>query len=498
MMQPLVGTALAVLLFIGLFAGVRLLYGRFQSKVPLTFLLAYFAGAVLIALYFALIGGAVGLVRVAPEDLAWVRFVIGVVVAYAVLAVLDDLLFAAYLVGRKGLYLPRALRVTLQLALLGVIGLVLLRTLLDINVIALVAVPTVLTAVIGFALKDTLARLFEGISLGRLMQVGDWVSIGGREGRVMDIDLGHVTLQTRDDDRLIVPNNIAAGQEIVNYSQPDRRHACSVTVEAAYRHAPTRVAELLINTIRNAPSVARDPEPQVFLDAYNESGVQYRVKFWIRDYVDRFRIESEVRTYIWYAFERQTIEIPFPQRVVHAAAAAPDADGDRRRLAGRLAQIDFLGDLSEEELGRITAAAARRVYLPGEVVIREGETDAEFFYIEQGAATVSVGAGAAARPVAVLRPGEYFGEMSLLTGEPRSATVTATLELHVLVIDKAVMQMLVRANPSLAERIGASLAARQAVLAQVRQETPATAAATMALPRLGDSFAERIRRFLGR
>jgi small-conductance mechanosensitive channel/CRP-like cAMP-binding protein len=437
--------------------------------------------------------------QASPQDLAWVRFVIGLVVTYAVLAALDDLLFAAYLVGRRGLYLPRALRVTLQLALLGVIGLLLLRTLLDINVIALVAVPTVLTAVIGFALKDTLARLFEGISLGRLMQVGHWVSIGGREGRVTEIDLGHVTLQTRDDDYLIVPNNIAAAQEIVNFSQPDRKHACSVTVEAAYRHAPMQVAELLAQTIRNAPNVLRDPEPQAYLDAYNESGIQYRVKFWIRDYVDRHRVESEVRTYIWYAFDRHGIEIPFPQRVVHTTAATvPDPDGDRRRLAARLAEIDFLAGLSDEEIDRIAAAVARRVYLPGEVVIREGDSGAAFFCIEKGTAAVSVGTGASARPVAMLRAGEHFGEMSLLTGEPRSATVTATLELHVLVIEKAVMQALVRANPSLAERIGASLAARQATLAQVRQETPAAAAAAAGRPRLSDSFAERIRRFLGR
>ena len=174
-------------------------------------------------------------VRLSQAEIGWFRFAIGLGIALSCLIVLDHLLLEGYLVQKRGLYLPGPLRIAIQVALLAIVGLILLRTALKINVIALVAVPTVLTAVIGFALKDTIARLFEGIMLGRIMHIGDWVNLVGREGQITNISLGHVTLQTREGDWLMVPNNLVAQKEIVNYSRPTRQHLCSVTIEGRVR-----------------------------------------------------------------------------------------------------------------------------------------------------------------------------------------------------------------------------------------------------------------------
>jgi small-conductance mechanosensitive channel len=495
MTAAIVTTIVALALLVGVFLGVRLLYLKSRRPVSLTFLGLYLLTTLLIVAYFLVTDPNISPWRLGQAETDWFRFVIGAGVTASVLIVLDHLLLKGFLVDQRGLYLPGPLRLAIHGAVIIVIGLILLRTVLRINVIALVAVPTVLTAVIGFALKDTLTRLFEGITLGRLMHIGDWVSLVGMEGRVVSISLGRVTLQTRAGDYVTVPNNIVAQKEIVNYSQPTRSHMCCVAIEAAFADAPTRVVEVCRRAAAAVPGVL--PEPQAFVAAYRDSGIEYRVCFMLDDYAQRYRIESDVRSYLWHAFRREGIEIPFPVRELRQPAAAmPTAEERRAAARARLAAVDFLAGLSPAELERVAATATTRVYLRGEAVVREGETGTDFFCIERGSATVSVVADGRAREVATLTEGQYFGEMSLLTGEPRAASVTAANELHVLVIGKPVMRQLLAANPALAEHLAQPLAARQTALQQARAVVHEAGGAAVAPARHG--LADRIRHFLGR
>lgn len=495
MTAAIVTIIVALALLIGVFLGVRVLYLKSRQPVSLTFLALYLFTTLLIVAYFLVTDPNVSPWRLGQTETDWFRFVIGLGVTASVLIVLDHLLLKGLLVERRGLYLPGPLRLAIHGAVVIVIGLILLRTVLHINIIALVAVPTVLTAVIGFALKDTLTRLFEGITLGRLMHIGDWVSLVGIEGRVVDISLGRVTLQTRAGDHVTVPNNIVAQKEIVNYSKPTREHMCCVSVEASFADSPTRVLEVARRAAAAVPGVL--PTPQAFVAAYRDSGIEYRVCVMLDDYGERYRVESDVRSYLWHAFRREGIEIPFPVRELRQPAAATQTEAERRAAVhARLAAVDFLAGLSPEELDRLAAAATPRVYLRGEPVVREGETGAEFFCIERGAATVSVTTDGRTHEVATLAEGQYFGEMSLLTGEPRAASVTAAGELHVLVIGKPIMQQLLAANPALAERLAQPLAARLSALQQARAVAHEAGAAVPAPAKSG--LAERIRRFLGR
>lgn len=493
----LIAAIITVTVLFALFVGVRGLYVKCGRPVPVPLLAIYLLSLVLLAGYFLSGDPVLSPVRLTRQEEAWWRFAIGLGFTLSVLIALNHLLLEEYLVRQRGLYLPGPLRLAIQATLFAVVGLVLLRTVLNINLVALIAVPTVLTAVIGFALKDTLTRLFEGIVLGRLMRVGDWVSIVGKEGQVVDITLGHVTLRTRDDDHVTVPNNVVAQKEIVNYSKPTHQHLCGVEVEASFRDPPAGVIEVLRRAAAAVPGVAASPEPSAQVDAFSDSGVRYRVRFWVDDYAERYRIESDVLTYIWYAFRREGMEIPYPVRQIQTLGARAEDAAARADIRARLARIDFLSALSAEELDRLAASVERRVYLPGEAVVRESEVGDEFYYILRGRADVAVATEAGRRVVKTLTEDQHFGEMSLLTGEPRAATVTAASELHLLVIKRPIMQDLFAATPSLAERIGESLVARQAELTRARAAAPEMAHDNSSARQKG-RLADRIRRFLGR
>ncbi len=494
MTAAIITMIVALALLVGVFLGVRVLYLRSRQPVSLVFLAIYLLTTLLIASYFVLTDPGVSPWRLSAAEIRWFRFAIGLGVTASILIVLDNLLLKGYLVQQRGLYLPGPLRLAIHAAVLAIVVLLLLRTVLHINIVALVAVPTVLTAVIGFALKDTLARLFEGITLGRLMHIGDWVSLVGKEGRVANITLGYVTLQTRTGDYVMVPNNVVAQKEIVNYSKPTREHMCCVAIEASFADPPVRVIEVCRRAAAAVSGVLS--VPQAFAAAYRDSGIEYRVCVMIDDYGERYRIESDVLSYLWYAFHREGIEIPYPVREMRSPPAGRETPAQRQAdTRAGLARIDFLAGLSPAELDRLAGSVERRVYMPGEQVVREGETGEEFFYMTHGAVAVTVAGGAGT--VATLAPGDYFGEMSLLTGAPRAATVTATAESHLLVLKPAPMRELLHANPGLAERIGETLAERQSRLARARAAvaTPETAATT---EKHKSRLVESIRRFLGR
>lgn len=498
MTAAIISVIVALALLIGGFLGIRVLYLKSRQPVSLGFLAIYLLTTLLVAAYFVVTDLNVSPVRLSAVEIGWFRFTIGLGITLSCLIALDHLLIRGYLVQQRGLYLPGPLRIAIQIALLAIVGLILLRMAVRINVVALVAVPTVLTAVIGFALKDTITRLFEGIMLGRIMHIGDWVNLVGKEGQITNISLGHVTLQTREGDWVMVPNNLVAQKEIVNYSRPTRQHLCSVTVEAAFGDSPPRVIEVLERAAASVPGVVAQPAPQALIAGYQDSGIQYRVRFWIADYAERMQIESRVLAYIWQAFRRSGIEIPYPVRVMQPPTQGEQtAEESRAAIRERLTKIDFLAGLAPVELDRLATGVERRVYLPGEAVVREGEPGEELFYVDRGNATISTRTTAGNQTVVKLAAGQYFGEMSLLTGEPRAATVTADTELHVLVVGKRSMQELIAANPMLAEHMSSTLVERQVALAQARKTAPEPAHGA-ASAKHQDTLAERIRRFLGR
>jgi len=300
------------------------------------------------------------------------------------------------------------------------------------------------------------------------VRVGDWVRLAGQVGRVIKVDLAHVTILTPTDDFVMIPNNLVAQQEILNYNKPTTRHARTVLVDASLKTPPLQVQSVLVETAKAVRGVLDDPAPLAFVAAYKDSSIQYRLTFWVQDYALAGIIEGQILAYVWYAFERHGIEIPFPQRTIHVMKAEDEREAmaaERERILDALGRIDFFSVLSPEELETVARQAAVRVYLPGEVVVRQGDAGAEFFIILEGSAEVRIGEGGRVATVATLQAKQFFGEMSLLTGEPRSATIVAQTKLAVVVITKETLERPIMKNPQIAERIGGVLAERKSELA---------------------------------
>jgi small-conductance mechanosensitive channel len=289
--------------------------------------------------------------QVPPWAQPWLTFIAYLVVSFVILKTLDLLFIEDYLIEKLGKYIPGILRLIILLVGLTLAGLVLLRAVLNVDPLTLIALPTVATAVVGLALKDVIARLAAGINLGRKIHVGDWVTLMDQEGVVTDIAFDDITIRTRAHDYVMLPNDVISQSKIINHSRPERLHASKIFVEANYAHPPMQVKQILMQSASAVPGVVANPAPISFVQEFKESGIAYKLKFYLNDYANRERIEGEVMAYVWYAFQRNGIEIPYPQRVVHMPC--PDLTRCAIELAGIEEQfhaIDFLAVLDSHAL----------------------------------------------------------------------------------------------------------------------------------------------------
>jgi len=484
----------ATLVVAGALIGVTAFLSRRGRSAP-AFL--FYAGGLGLVFILATLAARSGLVSHLPQllqagldVLAWLG------ASFFLFTILDTVVIGEWLIARGHRYIPDVVRHLLIGAEVVAAGVLILWLVTGINLVALVALPTVAAAMVGVALKDTVTRFFAGIELGKMVKVGDWITVLEREGIVTHIGMEHVTLLTRTHDCVTLANDLVIQSGVTNFTRPTTTHFCNVFVEAAYRIAPEQVCAALLEAATAVPGVLPEPKATALVVAFNESAIQYRIKFPIADYAQRDVIESMMRTYIWHAFARKGIEIPFPQRVVHTSVDGEDQHKVQmiERIMAQLAAVDFLATLDAKQLELLAQEARWECYLVGEQVVRQGDPGEVLYLIVSGQADVRLEQGGLSSTVTTLGSGQFFGEMSLLTGEPRSATVVATTELSLIAVGKDALMQVVQDDRRMLERIGEVVARRQvttaAAKAQLSREVAPLSTATQTR-----SLVERIQSF---
>ncbi|MCC7035550.1 MAG: mechanosensitive ion channel [Acidobacteria bacterium] len=358
----------------------------------------------------------------------------------------------------------------------------------------LLATSAVGAVVVGFALQDTLGNFFAGlaIQIEKPFRVGHWINIGGSEGQVQEVTWRATKLRTKAGEFLIVPNSVISKDPILNYSEPTVPTRIEVEVGASYLTPPNEVKAAIVRAMANAPLVMADPPSQVLLRNFGTSSVDYAARFWIEDYATDNQARDQVRTNIWYEFRRQNIEIPWPIQIEYSREEQPArTEAQVVDAAGHLAGVDLFSMLSPEARLSLSREAADHLFASGEAIVRQGEQGSSMFVVLKGA--VKVVLEPSGQDVATVGAGGFFGEMSMLTGEPRTATVRAVDDVHVLEIAAPDMRALARATPGLIEHVSQVVAARRVGLAQAEATAAAAASAQAHAPQ---SLLARIKAFL--
>ncbi|HXI74476.1 MAG TPA: mechanosensitive ion channel family protein [Pyrinomonadaceae bacterium] len=340
----------------------------------------------------------------------------------------------------------------------------------DYDLGALFTTSALFGVIIGLALQDTLGNFFAGISLhaDRPFQVGDVIVVTQQKltGVVESITWRAIKIRTFQNHIVLVSNSLAA-REAIEVAPRDNLNARLVFFSTIYTDSPAKTIHVVRESVRDADNVSDKITPIVRIRGLGDSSIDWEIKYWLDDYAKYNDTDALVRQRVWYALRRNGLTFAFPTRTLHLERSVPVRPITAEdQIADRLSAVDVFSPLSTDELRQLAKATAGHVFAPGETLIRAGDEGSSMFVVHNGRVAVQISDPGGPRTVAELTEGNFFGEMALFTGEPRTANVVAIEETEVLEIGHAAMKHLFQTNPSLAESISWTIAERQADLAK--------------------------------
>jgi CRP-like cAMP-binding protein len=366
-----------------------------------------------------------------------------------------------------------------------------------INLSSLAVIAGVVGIGIGFGLQNIASNFISGLVLlfEQTIKVGDYIEIGELKGTIEKISIRSTIIRTEDDLFVIVPNQRFIENNTVNWSYEGHTCRIHIPVSVAYDTDLLVLTETLLTAARHESRVLSNPPPEVWFKEFGKGALEFDLLVWIDDPDANEPIRSSINFRIAYEFRSKGIRIPFPARelILHNPKAfsqivtAKDTEDDEyiqglqntkqtgyktpsasseidsSSLRDLLRRISYFERSTEVELFALIARGYRKYIDVGEVICREGDPSEEFYIILSGA--VEIFSERNNQAIATLRDGEFFGEISLLTGTPRTATVRALVVNTVLfVVERQQLQKLLSEHKELGEQIAVKLSERQQIL----------------------------------
>lgn len=370
----------------------------------------------------------------------------------------------------------------------------------------ILATSAVVTGVVAFSLQDTLGNIIGGmvLHLEDTFKPGDWIEIEKFSGIVREVRWRQTSIETLDGDMVIMPNIILMKSPVlVQGRAANNTRWRAVPFNVYYDRTPGEVEAVVNRAFREdrPAGVAAAPEPYCGIKEFLPNCIAYEVRYYLSDLSSPAGTDSRVRSKIFYALSRAGIKLSVPNRSMVLSEAAQEAaerglqNEQERRLAA-LKGVQVLQALTPAELGTLASRLASAPFAAGEQLMRQGESGDFLYIMYEGAAEVRVYSEGSSsyRVVSTLGPGSVLGEMGLLTGEPRSATVVAAGEARCYRLDHEGFRAVLAARPEIAKTIASMLARRRLELDAAREKLAGDVAAAK-LGREEQDLLSRIRDF---
>ncbi len=369
---------------------------------------------------------------------------------------------------------------------------------------SLLTTSAVITAVLAFSMQDTLGNVLGGIvlQLDASVRIGDWIEVDGVSGQVVDVGWRHTAIETRNRETVVIPNGWLVKNRftvIGSRGDPKTRWRRWVWFDIDLSASPGRVCQVLEEAVTGAEiaNVVADPPPNAVLMEVRNGLARYALRYWAADPRPDDPTDSAVRIHALAALARHAIPLAVvreERRLLREddaeRAAAEATEMVRRRHL--LAEIELFGSLSDSEREQLAASLVSAPFVQGDAITRQGAVAHWLYLIRSGEADVWAEHAGGRTHVATLKAGSVFGEMGLMTGEPRGATVTARTDVECYRLDKSAFEAILRARPDIAGEISVVIARRRGELDAVRETASAGRAGQQ-----NDAIRQRIRQFFG-
>ncbi len=348
------------------------------------------------------------------------------------------------------------------------------------NLSGVLATSAVVTGVVAFSLQDTLGNIIGGmvLHLENSFMPGDWIEVDVHRGVVREIRWRQTTIETLNGDHVVIPNIILMKSPVtVLGGALGSKRFRAVPFNVYYDRAPGEIISAVEAALRRdlPPNVAGSPELCCAIKEFQPASVVYEVRYYLTDLSAPGSTDSGVLARVFYALSREGIRLSVPTRAVVVSegaqdAAAKSARNELRRRLEALKGVEVLRVLNDAEREELSGKLKPAPFLSGELITRQGAAAHWLYMIYEGRAEVRLYSGGSGpyRVVKTLGPGDVLGEMSLFTGEPRSATAVALEDVNCYRLDREGFRDIMASRPEIAESIAAMLAERRLELDEVK------------------------------
>jgi potassium-dependent mechanosensitive channel len=345
---------------------------------------------------------------------------------------------------------------------------------------------------VGFGLQNIIENFISGLTLllERNLKVGDFIEIDGTTGYLSKISLRSVIISTFDGNDIVLPNNYLTTNRIINWSLDSFKARVRIPVVVPYGTNPLVVTEVLLKSAYMEPTVCHNPIPEVLNKGFGDNpygAIEFELRVWVDRIDNRIGTINSLNYLVEYNLRQHDIRIPFPQiwlrnlEILNSNLWEENQhikEFYQQELMGRkekpalvqdlLRQVPYFQNFTELELRQLIQSGRRRRLKTSEVLFREGEPGDAFYIILSGA--LEVIAEKINKVLVVLPAGKFVGEVALILGIPRTATVKAQEDSYVFALDRANFEILLKNNPTLANLIIQELAKHQEELSKRQQE----------------------------
>jgi len=366
-------------------------------------------------------------------------------------------------------------------ALLLILSLVFQR-----DITALLATSGIFAVILGYAAQSTLSEVISGLALSfsKPFKTGDSVQVDGIWGNVVETSWRSVTLRNYEGNLIVLPNSKISGMRLINLDLPNNNTRHHIPFVMDIEAPPSRVREVAMAAMHSVPSVLKTPSPMVLFKNFVDKGVAYEAIFWHENPNVYILRRDEVGGALWNAFARAHLPFAVDRLLVAKRAdylpAMPAVDSalEREHLLAVLNGSEMFRMLPEEARTGIVGAHQRHLYGEPELIVRQGDPGSSMFVILSGRVAVLLNQpDGPPKKMAELKAGDSFGEMALMLGEGRNASVQALSQVILAEIPKEAMQPVLQNHPECTE-----LLARQAFDFQARNEAYLSGVANQAVP----------------
>ncbi|HET7833026.1 MAG TPA: mechanosensitive ion channel family protein [Gallionella sp.] len=364
-------------------------------------------------------------------------------------------------------------------------GLVQLRF-AGLDVSGIVATSAMITAVVAFSMQDTLGNILGGLALqlDNSIEVGDWIRVDDVVGRIVDIRWRSTLVETRNWETVVFPNSQLMKNKFMvlgRRSDPEPRVRRWIWFGVSLNDTPARVVGAVEDAIRQADiaNVAKYPEPNCVLMEIDKGYARYALRYWLTDLANDDPTDAAVRWHVYTALERAGIRTVVEEHSVHLVKENEkyEAALHQHELQLRiktLRHVELFAQMTEDELHTLAERLKYAPFAKGNIITRQGAIAHWLYVIISGEAEVFLeGTDGERRSLNVLSKGNFFGEMGMMTGAPRSATVIARTDMECYRLDKESFEGIILARPAIAEEISHILAERKVQLDSALQHLDA-------------------------